>query len=129
MQKNRGKKKERKTEGKRLEISSGKLKISEENFAKRWAQKRKKKKKGRYPGEVIKKKWKEYREELYKEDLNEPDYYDGMVSHPQPDILECEIKWPLESLVINKTSRCDGIIIELFKTLKDDAIKVLHSVC
>ena len=68
-------------------------------------------------------------EEPYKKDLNEPDFYLGVVSHPEPDILECEIKWPLESLVINKTSRCDGIIIELFKTLKDDAIKVLHSIC
>ena len=87
------------------------------------------KKNGRYPAEEIKKKWKEYKEELYKEDLNEPDYYDGMVSHPEPDILECEIKWTLESPVVNETSRCDGIIIELFKTLKDDAIKVLHSVC
>ena len=79
--------------------------------------------------EEIKKRWKVYMEELYKKELSEPDYYEDVVSHPEPDILECEIKWPLESLVINKTSRCDGIIIELFKTLKDDAIKVLHSVC
>ena len=68
-------------------------------------------------------------EELYKKDLNEPDYYDGVVSHPEPDILECEVKWALGSTAVNKASGCDGIPVELFKTLKDDAIKVLHSIC
>ena len=68
-------------------------------------------------------------EELYKKDLNELDNYDGVVSHPEPDILECEVKWALGSTAVNKASGCDGIPVELFKTLKDDAIKVLHSIC
>ena len=66
---------------------------------------------------------------LYKKDLNEPDYYDGVVSHPEPDILESEVKLALESTAVNKASGCDKISVELFKTLKDDAIKVLHSIC
>ena len=70
-----------------------------------------------------------YTEELYKKDLNEPDNHDGVVSHPEPDVLESEVKWALGSTAVNKASRCDGIRVELFKTLKDDAIKVLHSVC
>ena len=77
--------------------------------------------------EEIKKRWKEYMEELYKKGLNELGYYDGVVSHPEPDILECEIKWALGSTSVNKASGCNGITVELFKTLKDDAIKVLHS--
>ena len=68
-------------------------------------------------------------EELYNKDLNEPDYYDGVISHPEPDILECEVKWVLGSTAVNKASGCDGIPVDLFKTLKDDAIKVFHSVC
>ena len=79
--------------------------------------------------EEIKKRWKVYMEELYKKDLNEPDYYDGVVSHPEPDILESEVKLALESTAVNKASGCDKISVELFKTLKDDAIKVLHSIC
>ena len=74
--------------------------------------------------EEIKKRWKEYTGELYKKDLNEQDYYDGVVSHP--DILECEVKWALGSTADNKAEGCNGIPVELFKTLKDDAIKVLH---
>ena len=58
--------------------------------------------------------------------INEPDYYDGVISHPEPDILESKVKWALGSTAVNKTSGCDGIPVELFKTLKDDAIKVLH---
>ena len=77
----------------------------------------------------IKKRWKEYIEELYKEDLNEPDYYDGVVSHPEPDILECKVKWALRSTAVNKASGCNEIPAELFKSLKEDAIKVLHSLC
>ena len=68
-------------------------------------------------------------EDLYKKDLNESDYYAGVVSHTKPDILECEIKWAIGSTVVNKVSGCDRIPVELFKTLKDDAIKVLHSIC
>ena len=79
--------------------------------------------------EEIKKRWKEYTEELYKKDLHEPDNYDGVVSHPEPDILECKVKWALGSIAVNKASGCDGILGELFKTLKDDAIEVLHSIC
>ena len=79
--------------------------------------------------EEIKKRWKEYMEELYKKDLNEPDYYDGTVSHSELDILECKVKWALRSPAINKASGCNEISAELFKSLKDDAIKVLHSIC
>ena len=79
--------------------------------------------------EEIKKRWKEYTEELYKKDLNEPDNCDGMVSHPEPDILKCGVRWALGSITVNKTSGCNGISVELFKTLKDFAIKVLHPIC
>ena len=79
--------------------------------------------------EKIKKRWKGYTEELYKKDLNESDYYDSVVSHLEPDILECEVKWALRSTAVNKASGCDDILAELFKYLKDDAIKVLHSLC
>ena len=72
--------------------------------------------------EDIKKRWKIYREELYKKDLNEPDYSDGVVSHPEPDILESEVKWALGSTAVNQASGCDRIPVKLFKTLKDDAI-------
>ena len=78
--------------------------------------------------EEIKNRWKEYTE-LYKIDLNELDCYNGVVSHPQPDILESEVKWALGSIAVNKASECDGIPEELFKTLKDDVFKVLHSLC
>ena len=79
--------------------------------------------------EEIKKQWKENTEELYKKDLNEPDYYDGVFSHPEPDILECKVQWALRSNAVNKASGCDEIPAELFRSLKDDAIKVLHSLC
>ena len=75
----------------------------------------------------IKKRWKEYTEELYKKDLNDLDNHDDVVTHPEPDILECEVKWTLRSTAVNKASEGDGISAELFKILKDDAIKVLHS--
>ena len=68
-------------------------------------------------------------EELYKKDLNDLDYYDGVVSHPEPDILECEVKWVLRSTAVNKANGCDEIQAELFKSLKNDAINVLHSIC
>ena len=64
-----------------------------------------------------------------KKDLSEPDHYNGVVSHPNPDILECEAKWALRSTAVNKASGCHGIPIELFKSLKEDAIKLLHSLC
>ena len=79
--------------------------------------------------EEIKKRWQEYTEELYKKDLHDPDNHDGAITHLQPDILECEVKWALESITMNKASGGDGIPVELFQILKDDAVKVLHSVC
>ena len=79
--------------------------------------------------EEIKRRWKEYIEELHKKDLNNPDNHDGVVVHPEPDILECGVKWALGSTVVNKASGGDGITAELFKILKDDSIKVLHSIC
>ena len=79
--------------------------------------------------EDVKKRWQEYTEELYKKDLHDPDNYDGMIIHLEPDILECEVKWALESITMNKASRGDGIPVELFQILKDDSVKVLHSIC
>ena len=79
--------------------------------------------------EDIKKTWQEYTEELYKKDLHNPDNHDGMITHLQPDILECEVKWVLGSITTNKASGGDGIPVELFQILKDDAVKVLHSIC
>ena len=79
--------------------------------------------------EDIKKRWQEYTEELYKNDLHDPDNHDGVITHLEPDILECEVKWALESITTNKASGGDGIPVELFQILKDDAVKVLHSIC
>ena len=67
--------------------------------------------------------------ELYKKDLHNPDNHNGVITHLEPDILECEVKWALESITMNKASGCDGIPVELFQILKDDAVKVLHSIC
>ena len=78
--------------------------------------------------EGIKKRWQEYTEELYTKDLNDPDNHDGVITHLEPDILECEVKWAL-SITSNKASESDGIPFELFQILKDDAVKVLHSIC
>ena len=78
--------------------------------------------------ENIKKRWQEYTEELYKKDLHDPDNHDGLITHLEPDILECEIKWALGSITMIKASEGDGIPVELFQTLKDDAVKVLHSI-
>ena len=77
----------------------------------------------------IKKGWQEYTEELYKKDLHDPDNHNGVITHLDPDILECEVKWALGSINMNKASVDDGIPVELFQILKDDAVKVLHSVC
>ena len=79
--------------------------------------------------EDIKKRWQEYIEELYKKDLHGPDNHDGVSIHLQPDIPECEVKWVLESITMNKASGHDGIPFELFQILKDDTMKVLHSIC
>ena len=79
--------------------------------------------------EDIKKRWKEYTEELYKKDLHDPDNHNGVITHLEPDILECEVKWALGSIAMNKASGGDGIPVELCQILKDDALKVLHSIC
>ena len=79
--------------------------------------------------EEIKKKWQEYTEELYKKDLHDPDNHHGVITHLVPDILACEVKKALESFTMNKASRGDGIPVELSQMLKDDAVKVLHSIC
>ena len=77
----------------------------------------------------IKKRWQEYTEELYKKDLHDPDNHNGVIIHLEPDILECEVKRALRSITMNKASGGDRILVELFQILKDDAVKVLHSIC
>ena len=79
--------------------------------------------------EDIKKRWQECSEELYKKDFHTPDNHDGTITHLELDILECEVKWALESITTNKASGVDGIPVELFQILRDDAVKVLHSIC
>ena len=88
-------------------------------------------KNGRYltEAEDIKKRWQEYTEELYKKELHNRDNHDGVITQLEPDILECEVKWALESITTNKASGGDGIPVELFQILKDDAVKVQHSIC
>ena len=78
---------------------------------------------------MIKKRWEEYSKELYKKDLNDPDNHDGVITYLEPDILECEVKWALGSISKNKASRGDRIPVELVQILKNDAVKVLHSIC
>ena len=77
----------------------------------------------------IKKRWQEYIEELHKKDLHHPDNHDGVITHLEPDILECKVKWVLGSITMNEASGGDGITIDLFQILKDNAVKVLHSIC
>ena len=79
--------------------------------------------------EGIKKRWQEYSEEVYKKDLHDPDNHDGVIIHLEPDILECKVKWALGSITLNKAGGGDGIPAELFQILKDNAVKVLHSIC
>ena len=79
--------------------------------------------------EDVKKRWQEYTEELYKRDLNDPDNHDGVITHLEPDILECEVKWALGRITTNKVSGGNGIPADLFQILKDDAVKVLYSIC
>ena len=79
--------------------------------------------------EDVKKRWQQYTEELYKKDLHDPVNHDGVITHLEPDIQECKVKWALGSIAMNKASGCDGIPVELFQILKDDAVKVLHSLC
>ena len=79
--------------------------------------------------EDVKKKWQEHIEELYKKDLHDPDNQDAVTTHLEPDMLECEVKWALGSITMNKATGGDGILAKLFQILKDDAVKVLHSIC
>ena len=79
--------------------------------------------------EDIKKRWQAYTEKLIKKDLHDPDNHDGVITNPEPDILECQVKWALGSITMNKASAGDGIPVELYQILKDDAVKVLHSIC
>ena len=79
--------------------------------------------------EDFKKRWQDYTEELYKKDLHDPDNHDGVITRLEPDILKCEVKWALGSITMNKASGGDEIPAELFQILKDDAVKVLHSIC
>ena len=79
--------------------------------------------------EDIKKRWKDYTEELYKKDLNDPDNHNGVINHLEPNILECEVKWAFRSITVNKASGGNEFPAELFQILKDDAVKVLHSTC
>ena len=75
------------------------------------------------------KRWQEYTEEIYKKDLHDLENHDGVINHLEPDVLECEVKWALGIITMNKASGCDGIPVELFQILKDGAVKVLHSIC
>ena len=79
--------------------------------------------------EDIKKRWQEYTKELHKKDLHDPDNHDGVITHLEPHMLECEVKWTLESITTKKVSGCDGIPVELFQILKNDPVKVLQSIC
>ena len=79
--------------------------------------------------EDIKKRWQEYTEELYKKDLHDPDNHDGVITHLEPVMLECEVKWALGSITTNKAGGGDGIPVDLFQILRDDAVKVLQSIC
>ena len=79
--------------------------------------------------EAIRKSWQEYTEELYKKDLHDPDNHDAVITHLEPDILECEVRWAFGSITMNKVSGGNGIPVELFQSLKDDAVEVLHSIC
>ena len=94
----------------------------------RWTQKKGRNGKDLTEEEDVKKRWHVYTE-LYKKGLNDPDNHDGVVTHIEPDILECEVRWALESITMNKASEGDGIPVELFQILKEDAFKVLHSIC
>ena len=83
----------------------------------------------RTEAEDVKKRWQEYTEELYKKDLHDPDNYDGVITQLEPDVLECEVRWAFGDITMNKDSGGNGIPVELFQILKDDSVKVLHSIC
>ena len=116
-------------EWERLEISSRKLEILREHFMQRWCTIKDRNDMDLTEAEDMKKRWQENTEELYKKDLHDPDNHDGVITHLEPDILECEVKWALGSITINKASGGGGIPVELFQILKADAVKVVHSIC
>ena len=123
-------KKERKpTEWERLETSLKKIRDIEGTFHAKVGSIKNRNDMDLTEEEDTKKRWQEYTEELYKKYLCNPDNHDGVISHLEPDILEYEVKWALGSITMNKASGGDGIPVELFQILKDDAVKVLHSVC
>ena len=122
------KKQRKKTEWGRLEISSRKLKNTKGTFHTKMGSIKDRNGRDLTETENIKR-WQEYTEELYKKDLHDPDNHDGVITHLEPDILECEVKWALGSITTNKASGGDRIPVELFQILKDDAMKVLHSIC
>ena len=124
MQRNRGKT----TEWERLEISSRKS-DTKGTFHAKIGSIKDRNGMDLTEAEDIKKRWQEYTEELYKKDLYHPDNHDGVITQLEPDILECEVKWALGNITTNKASGCDGIPVELSQILKDDAVKVLHSIC
>ena len=122
-------KKQRKTiEWERLEMSSRKL-DSKGTFHAKMGSIKDRNDMDLTEAEDIKKWWQEYAEERYKKELYDPDDHDGVITHREPDILECEVKWALDSITMNKASGGDGIPVELFQILKDDAVKVLQSIC
>ena len=113
----------------RLEISSRKLEIPREHFMQRWAQKRTEMVWTQQKLKILRRGGKNAQKNCTKKDLHDPDNHDGVITDLEPDILECEVKWALESITMNKASGGDGIPVVLFQILKDDAVKVLHSIC
>ena len=111
----------------RLAISSRKLEIQREHFLQRWALKERNGKDLTEAEDI--KSWQKYTEEPYKKDLHNPDNHNGVITHLEPDILECEVKWALRDITANKGSGGDEIPVQLFQILKDDTVKVLHSIC
>ena len=116
-------------EWERLEISSRKLEIPREIFHAKMGSIKDRNGMNLIEAEDIKKRWQECTEELNKKDLHDPENHNGVITDLEPDILECEVKWALESITTSKASGGDGIPVELFQILKDDAVKVLHSIC
>ena len=116
-------------EWERLEISSRKLRDTKRTFHAKMGTIKDRNSEDLTEAEQIKKRWQEYTEELYKKGLTDPDNQDGVVTYLEPDILVYEVKWALGSITTNKTSGGDGILARLFKIIKDDAFRVLHSVC
>ena len=126
---NNAKKKRKTIEWERLDISLRKLEIPREHFHAKMGSIKDRNGMDLTETEDIKKMWQEYTEELYKKELHNPDDHDGVITHLEPDNLECEVKWALESIITNKASGGDGIPVELFQILKDDAVKGLQSIC